>query len=104
MDKYFVDGYKVKRYIEDSGGWGDGDGVWETIGTISGHMRVLGASERSDMGELVTTHRLYTRDKDIMYGDIIEKDGAKYDVKLVDHKAIPTSDMDFVQVDCEMII
>ena len=103
MDKYFIDGYQIKRYADDSGGWSDGEGNWAIIKTIQGYMRTLGATERTEIGELNSTHRFYTKDKGMLYGDRIEKDNKKYNIKLVDEKNIPTSDLDFVQIDCELV-
>ena len=104
MDKYFTDGYEIQRYIENSGGWSDGEGDWETIDTISGHMRALNANERTDIADLIVSHRFYTKYHDIRYKDKIVKDGKEYKVKLVDNKKINTSSLDFIQVDCEMVV
>ncbi len=104
MDKYFTDGFILKRYVEDSGGWSDGEGDWETIDTISGHMRALNGNERTDIADLIVSHRFYTKYHDIRYKDKIFKDGKEYKVKLVDNKKINTSDLDFIQVDCEMVV
>ena len=102
MDKYFADGYSVKRHEEATGEWSDGNGAWDVIATITGHIRTLGATERTDTGELITTHRFYTYHKDIMYGDKLEFNGAEYKVKLVDEKKMGS--LDFMQVDCEFVI
>jgi len=104
MDKYFTDGYEIKRYVENSGGWSDGEGDWETIDTISGYMRALQANERTDIADLIVSHRFYTKYHDIRYKDKIVKGCKEYKVKLVDNKKINTSNLDFIQVDCEMVL
>ena len=104
MDKYFTDGFILKRYVEDNSSWSDGEGDWETIDTISGHMRALDTNERTDIADLIVSHRFYTKYHDIRYKDKIFKDGKEYKVKLVDNKKINTSNLDFIQVDCELVI
>lgn len=104
MDKYFTDGFILKRYVEEEGSWSDGEGDWETIDTILGHMRALNANERTDIADLIVSHRFYTKHHDIQYKDKIVKDGKEYNVKLVDNKKINTSSLDFIQVDCEMVV
>ena len=104
MDKYFTDGFTLKRYVEDNSSWSDGEGDWETVDTISGHIRALNANERTDIADLIVSHRFYTKYHDIRYKDKIVKDGKDYKVKLVDNKKINTSNLDFMQVDCEMVL
>lgn len=104
MTKFFTDGFVVKRYQKAPGAWGDGEGSWVETKQVRGHMRSLKADERVDTAELLVSHRFYTKNAGIEYGDKIVKEGSTYDVKLVDNKKIPTSKLDFYQIDCEAII
>lgn len=101
MEEYFVSGYVLKRYTEGVGPWSDGQGEWVAVSLIEGRMRQLSSSERVELGENVTTHRFYTKHKDIKHNDFIEKDNS-FRVIAVDEKNM--GDLDFMQIDCELVI
>lgn len=103
MTQYFTDGYMVTRYVEDSGVWTDGEGAWVDHKSVSGYMRVLDRAEQTALIDVVTSHRFYTQDGGIEHGDKITKDNQSYSVKQVNHKQIPTSKLDFYQVECELV-
>lgn len=104
MINYFEEGFIIKRYTEASGGWSDGEGVWDTVDTTKGYIRALSATERSEVNELTISHRFYTAYSGLVYGDKIAKGQLEYNVKQVEHKHIKTSDLNFYQVDCELVV
>lgn len=104
MIKYFEDGYIVQRYEKDTNPWSDGEGLWVDYKPISAYVRTLGNQEQPAGVDILVSHRLYTLESDIRFGDKIAKGDKSYRVKLVDNKKIPTSGLDFYQVDCELVV
>lgn len=101
MIKYFVK-WELKKPVKGANSYSDGYIDWQAAGIIEGHMRMLSASERVSTGDILSTHRFYTKER-LEHGWKLVRDNEEYHVTVSDHKSIPTSNLNFYQVDCERV-
>jgi len=81
--KHFSPGWDIRRLSTNRGSAGGVEKEWNTVETVEGKLRPMGADKRvaSEREVIFFTHRFYTRPTDIRVGDRIRKQDREFEVK-----------------------
>lgn len=102
IEKYFVPGIIVERYIEGTDELGNAIKTWQPHLAIDGLIDALSGDEqsRADAPAVTATHMLFCPVVDITEKDRVKYRGKVYNVKFVDN---PMNYDRFLQVSLEVI-
>lgn len=93
----------LKKQVESSSKFSDGKITHKLSKNFIGHIRSLGASEvKTGKQGTRSTHRVYTKETGVNFGDLIGYRGVDYRVILVDLKEHFDTRDNFYQIDLEV--